>query len=54
MKNIREISDRFPNDREFGTNIRPIIRGDEQYGQIEKSNPNDIDLGENMRKFLDK
>ena len=40
MKDIREISDKFPNDREFGTNVRPIIRDNEQYGQIEKGNPN--------------
>jgi hypothetical protein len=54
MKDIREISDKFPNDREFGTNVRPIIRDNEQYGQIEKGNPNDMDLGKKMRKFLDK
>jgi hypothetical protein len=54
MKDIRKISDKFPNDREFGTNVRPIVRNSEQYGDIEKTNPNDIDLGKKMRKFLDK
>ena len=52
MKDIRKISDKFPNDREFGTNVRPIVRNSEQYGDIEKTNPNDIDLGKKMRKFF--
>tara|TARA_B100001059_G_C17411648_1_gene368747 strand:- start:170 stop:334 length:165 start_codon:yes stop_codon:yes gene_type:complete len=54
MKDIREISDKFPNDREFGTNVRPFAKLDEKYSQIEKSNPNDMDLGKIMRKILDK
>jgi|TARA_R110002167_G_scaffold196067_3_gene399070 hypothetical protein len=52
MKNINEVSIKFPNDREFGTNIRPIVRNSEQYGDIEKTNPNDICLGKKMRKIL--
>tara|TARA_X000000368_G_C23049070_1_gene720466 strand:- start:3210 stop:3374 length:165 start_codon:yes stop_codon:yes gene_type:complete len=54
MKDIREISDKFPNDREFGTNVRPFAKLDRKYSQIEKSNPNDMDLGKKMRKILDK
>ena len=36
MKDIREISDKFPNDREFGTNVRSFARLDVKYREIEK------------------
>lgn len=52
MKELKEMSKKFPNDREFGGNVRKIIRSTDEFGEIEKSNPNDEDLGKFLRKFL--
>lgn len=52
MKDLKKISVMFPNDMEFGNNVRSIKGNSEEFVEFLKKYPNDIDLGRELRKFL--
>ena len=52
MKDLEKLEKEFGNDREFGEKARPLVRSTKEYGTLERENPNDMDLGKNLRKIL--
>jgi len=52
MEDLLKLEKQFGNDMEFGLNVRPFVRSTEEYGSLEKENPNDLDLGKKLRKIL--
>lgn len=49
---LKELSKKFPNDREFGSKIRTMIDSDDKLYELSIKNPNDEDFGKNLRKGL--